>query len=462
VARRSSVRRRTLIHPRGTTSAQPETRYARSGDVHVAYQVFGDGELDLVLVNGFVTHVELVWEHEPARRFLEALASFARVITFDRRGSGLSDPVAEAPTLEERMDDVRAVMDAAGSERAALLGISEGVSMSILFAATHPERVQALVCCGGMARSTADDDYPWATPAEALVESGFDLILPYWGQGAMIELAAPSQADNPESRAFFARLERASASPGMLAALSRMFLDIDVRDVVPSVHVPALVLHRRYDRLVNVRNGRWLAEHLPNARLVELAGDDHSFLYEDPETTLGEVQEFLTGARSAPDPERTLATVLFTDIVDSTRMASELGDRRWREVLEGHQRAVRDALGRYGGREVKSTGDGFLATFDGPARAIRCARAILDSAEPWGIRIRAGLHTGECEVLGDDIGGIAVHIAARVSGLAEPGEVLVSRTVKDLVAGSGVAFSERGDHELKGVPDTWQLHAVVD
>jgi class 3 adenylate cyclase len=429
--------------------------------VHIAYQVFGAGELDLVLVPGFTTHVELVWEQEAFAKALEGLASFARVITFDRRGSGLSDPVANAPTLEERMDDVRAVMDAAGSDRAALMGISEGVSMSILFAATYPDRVQALVCCGGMARSTEDVDYPWASPAEALIEAGNELIAPHWGEGAIIEIAAPSQADNPESRAFFARLERASASPGMLGSLVQMFLDLDIRDVAPTVHVPTLILHRRHDRLVNIGNGRWLAEHMPNARLVELPGDDHILWYEDPDLTLGEIQEFLTGTHYTPEPERMLATVVFTDIVESTRTAAEFGDRRWREVLEQHQRTVRAGLDRYGGHEVKSTGDGFLATFDGPARAIHCARAILDSSELLGIRVRAGLHTGECEMMGDDIGGIAVHIAARVSALAEPSEVLVSRTVKDLVAGSGIEFSDRGAHTLKGVPDTWQLYAAA-
>jgi class 3 adenylate cyclase len=442
--------------------AAPETRYARSGDVHIAYQVFGDGDFDLVLVNGFTTHVELVWEHEPARHYLQRLASFARVINFDRRGSGLSDPVAQAPTLEQRMDDVRAVMDAAGSERAALLGISEGVCMSLLFAATYPDRVTALVCVGGMARSTQADDYPWASPVESLMESGAELIGPFWGQGAIIEVGAPSQTDNPEVRAFWARLERASASPGMLGSLVAMFLDLDVRDVVSSVHVPTLVLHRRYDRLVNVRNGRWLAEHLPNARLVELPGMDHVSWYEDPERTLGEIQEFLTGARHAPESDRILATVLFTDIVDSTRTAAELGDQRWRELLDGHDRTVREALDRFDGRAVKSIGDGFLATFDGPARAIRGAQAIASSCGPLGLRIRAGIHTGECEVMGDDIGGIAVHIAARVSALAGPGEVLVSRTVRDLVAGSGIEFADRGTHELKGVPDRWQLLAVAD
>jgi pimeloyl-ACP methyl ester carboxylesterase len=362
-----------------------------------------------VIVNGYTTHVELIWEHEPARRFLEGLGSFARVIHFDRRGSGLSDPVPDAPPLEQRMDDVRAVMDAAGSERAALLGISEGATMSILFAATHSERVTALVCSGGLARSTATEDYPWAAPVEALVQSGTELIAPHWGEGAIVELGAPSQADDPEVRAFFGRMERASASPGMLASLVQMFLELDVRDVVPNVQVPTLVLHRRHDRLVNVRNGRWLAEHLPNARLVELPGDDHIVWYQDPERTLGEIQEFLTGTRYAPPPERTLATVLFTDIVDSTRTAAELGD----------------------------------------------------SCHSLGLRIRAGIHTGECEVRGDDVGGIAVHIAARVNALAAPGEVLVSRTVKDLVAGSGIQFADRGAHALKGVPDTWQLHAVT-
>ena len=423
--------------------------------------MFGEGDLDVVLVPGYTTHVELVWEHEPSARFMERLASFARVISFDRRGSGLSDPVAEAPTFEQRMDDVRAVMDAAGSERAALIGISEGVPMSILFAATYPQRVHALVCSGGMARSTYADDYPWAVPAEALVEAGLELILPHWGDGSLIEVVAPSQADDPQSRAFFGRMQRATASPGMMTALARMFLDVDVRDVVPTVHAPALVIHRVHDRLVNVRHGRWLAEHLPNARLVELPGGDHFPWYEGADEWLGEVQEFLTGSRPLPEPERVLATVLFTDIVDSTRTAAELGDHRWREILERHQRAVRDTLGRFQGREVKSTGDGVLATFDGPARAIRCARAIVEESEPLGIRIRAGLHTGECEVMGDDIGGIAVHIAARVSALAQGGEVLVSRTVKDLVVGSGIAFADRGAHTLKGVADTWQLHAVA-
>jgi class 3 adenylate cyclase len=273
-------------------------------------------------------------------------------------------------------------------------------------------------------------------------------------------VSAPSQADDPDARAFAARMERASASPGMLASLGQMFIEIDVRDVVPTVQVPTLVLHRRFDHLVNVRHGRWLADHLPNAKLVELAGGDHLPWGEGAEELIDEVQEFLTGTRYTPEPDRILATVLFTDIVDSTDTAAQLGDQRWREVLESHRQGVREALGRHGGREVKSLGDGFLLSFDGPARGIRCARAILDSSQQLGIQVRAGLHTGECEVMGDDLGGIAVHIAARVSALASPSEVLVSRTVKDLVAGSGIEFADRGVHQLKGVPDTWDLHAA--
>jgi class 3 adenylate cyclase len=448
------------MHASSTSTGRPETKYAKSEGLHIAYQVFGEGELDLVFVPGFTTHVELAWEYAPSVRFLEGLASFARVITFDRRGSGLSDPVVDVPTLEQRMDDLRAVMDAAGCERAALVGLSEGVPMSILFAATYPARVQALVSIGGMARSTYAEDYQWGTPAEALNESVAELIGPHWGDGSIVEVASPSQAGNPEARAYWGRIERSTASPGMMIGLAEMFLDIDVRDVVPSVQTPALVLHRTLDRLVNVGHGRWLAEHLPNARIVEFEGDDHGFWFQGTAELLGILQEFLTGARAVAEPDRVLATVLFTDIVDSTRMAAELGDQRWRELLERHQRAVRENLDHFHGREVKSTGDGFLATFDGPARAIRCASAILQSSKAAGLHVRAGLHTGECEIMGDDIAGIAVHIAARVSARAEPQELLVSRTVKDLVAGSGLQFTDRGVHDLKGVPDPWQLYAV--
>jgi class 3 adenylate cyclase len=440
----------------------PETRYARSGDVHIAYQVFGEGDLDVVLVNGFVTHVELAWEHEPSARFLARLGSFARVITFDRRGSGLSDPVSEAPTLEERMDDVRAVMDAAGSERAALIGISEGVPMCILFAATYPDRVRALVSSGGLARTTEAPDYPWASPADALIESAREFLVPYWGRDseALVELFAPSLAHDPEVLATSARLERSAASPGMVQKIFEMFLDVDVRDVLGAIHVPTLILHRRQDRVVNRRAGRHLAERIPGSRYVELEGIDHLPWAGDADAVLGEVEEFLTGARTAPEADRVLATVMFTDIVGSTELASRLGDARWREVLDGHQDAVARELARFRGRRVKTLGDGCLATFDGPARAIRCGQAIADAARADGLDVRIGLHCGEVELMGDDVGGIAVHIAARIGALAGPGEVLVSSTVKDLVAGSGIAFADHGTERLKGIDDEWRLFAA--
>jgi class 3 adenylate cyclase len=312
-----------------------------------------------------------------------------------------------------------------------------------------------------MARSTYAEDYPWANTVEALTESGYELLLPSYGDGAIVEIAAPSQAEDPATRAFYARMQRATASPGMLTGLVQMFLDLDVRHVVPSVHAPALVIHRTRDRLVNVGNGRWLAEHLPNARLDELDGDDHVPWYEGVDEWIGEVQEFLTGVRPPPEADRVLATVLFTDIADSTRTASALGDRAWLDLLEQHYQLVRRALERWRGREVKAIGDGFLATFDGPGRGIRCAQEIIEDARSLGIRVRAGLHTGECEVIGTDVVGMAVNIAARVSALAAPDEVLISRTVRDLVAGSGIEFEARGRHLLKGVPDEWDILAVT-
>jgi class 3 adenylate cyclase len=292
---------------------------------------------------------------------------------------------------------------------------------------------------------------------EAYAQAGAELVLPHWGQGAMIDVTSPSAAQDPEAVRWYGRMERMSASPGMLGALVAMFLETDIREIVPTVQVPALVVHQTRDRLVNVRHGRWLAEHLPNARLVETDGDDHSIWFSENDEWLGEVEEFLTGSRRAPEPDRILATVLFTDIVDSTKTAAEVGDQRWHKLLDDHAHSFRAALQRFGGREVKNTGDGFLATFDGPARGVRCAQAVIEGARPQGLRIRAGLHTGECEVMGDDIGGIAVHIAARVSSLAGPDEVLVSRVVRDLVAGSGITFTDRGRHTLKGVPDEWEI-----
>jgi pimeloyl-ACP methyl ester carboxylesterase len=442
---------------------RPATRYAKSGDVSVAYQVVGDGPIDVVLVLGFATHLELQWESPALASFLERIASFSRLILFDKRGMGLSDPVAGAPTLEQRIDDVRVVMDAAGSERAALFGISEGGPMSVLFAATHPERVEALVLHGAMGRTTEAPDYPWAAPADALRESAREFIAPYWGVDAeaLVELFAPSFAADPDALEFTARMERSAASPSMIQQIFDMFLDIDVRAVLPTIHTPTLVTHRHGDRAVNRRAGRELAARIPGAKYVELPGIDHLPWAGDAEAVLGEIEEFLTGARSTPEPDRVLATVMFTDIVGSTERATQLGDSRWRELLSSHHAALRRDLARFRGHEVKTLGDGFLATFDGPARAIRCGQAITASARDAGLEVRIGLHSGEVEVMDHDVGGVAVHIAARIGALAGAGEVLVSSTVKDLVAGSGIGFEDRGTQQLKGIPDEWRLFVAA-
>ncbi|MFL5906256.1 MAG: adenylate/guanylate cyclase domain-containing protein [Solirubrobacterales bacterium] len=441
----------------------PQIQYAKSGDISIAYQVVGDGPMDLVLVLGFSTHLEIQWEMPPFRRFCEGLSGFSRLIIFDKRGTGLSDPVSDAPTLEQRIDDVRAVMDAAESERAALYGVSEGGPMSILFAATHPERASALVLNGAMARTTEAPDYPWASPADALREAAAEFIAPYWGQDptGIMELFAPSFAGDPQALELTARQERNAASPAMVQQIFEMFLAIDVREVLPTIHVPTLVLHRRGDRVVNWRAGEDLAAHIPDARYVELEGDDHLPWAGDTEEVIGEVEEFLTGARSVAEPERVLATVMFTDIVGSTERAGELGDARWRELLGAHNEAIRRELARFRGNEVKTLGDGSLATFDGPARAIRCGQAIAEAARELGLEERIGLHCGEVEMMNGDVGGIAVHIAARVGALAGPSEVLVTSTVKDLVAGSDIQFSDRGAKELKGIPDEWSLFAAA-
>jgi class 3 adenylate cyclase len=439
---------------------RPDTRYARSGDVGIAYQTIGEGEMDLVIAFPFVSHLDLLWESPALAHFMTRLSSFARVILFDRRGVGLSDPVDGAATLEERMDDVRAVMDAAGSERAALLGMSEGATMCLLFAATYPERTSALVLWGAMARSTRADDYPWAPEKEAVEEAQSELIAPLWGQGATIEIFSPSLADDARAREFQARFERQAASPMRVQQLLQTFLATDVRDALPLVQTPTLVLHRREDHAVSFRAARWLAEQIEGSRYVELPGQDHFPWVGDSDAALAAIEEFLTGVRPQPATERVLATVLFTDIVDSTRLATELGDRRWRERLEEHQELVRERLRQYAGREVKTTGDGFLAIFDGPSRAAECARAIVADLPGLGIEARAGLHTGEVELMGDDVGGIAVHVAARISALAGPGAVLASRTVRDLAVGSSVGFDPAGRHALKGVPDEWEVYAV--
>jgi pimeloyl-ACP methyl ester carboxylesterase len=439
---------------------QAETRYARSGGVNIAYQVVGESPRDLVLIHGWVSNVEVFWEEPSAAGFLERLASFSRLICFDKRGTGLSDRVADIPDLETRMDDVRAVMDAVGSERAALLGYSEGGSMCMLFAATYPERTSALVIVGGFARRLWAPDHPWGPTWEEwrlFVEQA----VREWGGVAALEARAPSLASDSRFREWWGRFLRQSASPGAAAALMRMNAEIDVRHVLPSIRVLTLVIHNAGDRAIPVECGRYMAERIPGAKYVELPGIDHIPFVGNADAILVEIEEFLTGVRHAPEPDRVLATVMFTDIVEATRQAAQLGDRRWRDLLEAHHALVRDELARFRGREIDTAGDGFLAAFDGRARAVRAAAAIATGVRRLGIEVRVGLHAGECEIMGPKLGGISVHIGARVAALAQAGEVLVSSTVKDLVAGSGIRFTDRGTHVLKGVPGEWRLFAAT-
>jgi len=439
-----------------------ETRYVKSGKVNIAYQVVGDGELDLLWVPGWVSSVEASWEVPEYAHFLDRLAAFSRLVLFDKRGTGLSDPVSldRLPTLEERMDDVRAVLDAAGSERAAVFGASEGGNLSLLFAATHPERVRALVLAAVYVKRLWSPDYPWA-PTPEQRERDTELIEREWGGDMDIADLAPSALGDPALAQRIRTFFRRSASPGAAAALLRMNAQIDTRSVLPTIRAPTLVLQREGDREVAAEEERWIAAQIPGAKYVELAGDDHLVWVGDSDGLLDEVEEFLTGVRRGPEPGRILATVLFTDLVGSTELAARLGDRRWRGLLEAHNRTIAGELARWRGREVDSRGDGVLAAFDGPARAIRCACAIRDGVRALGLEIRAGVHTGECELVGTRLEGVAVHIGARVAALGGPGEVLVSRTVKDLVAGSGIDFADRGEHQLKGVPSLWQLFAVT-
>jgi pimeloyl-ACP methyl ester carboxylesterase len=438
----------------------PDIRYANNGEVNLAYQVLGDGPIDLVYVAGALTNLALAWEQPGHRRFCERLAAFARVILFDKRGMGLSDRVRFA-TLEERMDDVRAVMEAVGSSKAALLGESEGGPMSLLFAATYPERTRALVLAGAEVKEETTADWPWGESTRAEFEESMDLdqITKRWGLGGAVDWFAPSRAD--ELREWYGRVQVQSATPRDAIAFMRMAFEIDVRDVVPTISVPTLVLHRTDDRVCHVENARWLARTIRGARYIELPGIDHCLWVDGGDQVVPEIEEFLTGVREPAEPDRVLATVLFTDIVSSTGRARELGDRRWRELLERHHELVRGQLERFRGREIDTAGDGFFATFDGPARGIRCGRAIVDSVRSIGLEVRAGLHTGEVELSGSAVRGIAVHTGARVAAQAAPGEVLVSQTVKDLVAGSGIEFGDRGSHELKGIPGEWRLFAAT-
>ena len=441
---------------------QPETHYTKSGEVHIAYQVTGEGPLDLVLVPGFVSHLEAGWQSENRVPFFRRLASFSRLILFDKRGTGLSDRSSQLFTLEQRMEDVRAVMDAVGSEQAALMGISEGGPMSILFAATYPERTTALVMYGAYAKRAWAEDYPFGWKDEDWDRFFFN-VENHWGtsRGLDLNIWAPSVAHDESVKKAVSTYMRAAASPGAVNALMQMNREIDVRNVLPAVRVPTLIVHRIGDLNIRIQHARYMAEKIPGARLVELPGDDHMAWFGDSDALLGEVEEFLTGVRHEPEPDRVLATVLFTDIFNATERAAELGDRQWRDLLARHHSSIRRELERFRGREIDTAGDGFFATFDGPARAIRCAEAIQNAISQLGLKIRIGLHTGECEVIGDKVTGIAVHIGARVMSFAKPGEVFVSSTVKDLVAGSGIDFIDRGSYELKGVPGIWRFFAVA-
>jgi pimeloyl-ACP methyl ester carboxylesterase len=431
----------------------PETRYAQSGDVNIAYQTMGTGPVDIIMVPGFVSHVEFMHELAGYTAFLRRLSTFARVVTFDKRGQGLSDRISGAPSLEQRMDDVCAVMDDVGSRRAVIVGFSEGGAMSVLFAATYPERVAQLVLFGSFAAASA---FRSGDPEERIAR-----IVKAWGTAEMMKTVIPSQTSQDAINQF-AKLERLCASPGAVRTLAQLNATIDVGPILPAVQVPALVLHRNKDGRVPIEAGRDLATKIPNARFIEYPGGDHAFWSGDTESMLGDIEEFVTGHRdnSSGELERVLATVLFTDIVDSTHSAAQMGDQRWRRLLDDHDQIAQQVIGKHRGNLVKSTGDGILATFDGPGRAVRCALAIGSAAQQIGLPLRAGLHTGEIEIRGRDIGGIAVHAAARVMAQSGSNEVMVSRVVTDLVAGAGLKFAERGSFELKGLPGRWDLFAA--
>jgi class 3 adenylate cyclase len=431
-----------------------ETHYARSGDLRIAYQVVGEGPLDLVLVPGFISNLDHYWDEPSIAHFLARLSSFSRLILFDKRGTGLSDRIGNLPSLEERMDDVRAVMDAVGSKRATLFGISEGGAMSMLFAATYPERTQALILYGTYAHF-----HTWVLPPDRF-ERFLETVEQSWGKGASLSMFAPSKATDERFKQWWGRFERLGASPSAVLTLMRMNSEIDVRHVLPAIRVPTLILHRSGDTRVNVEGGRYLAANIQGAKYVELPGVDHVMWAGNVDSVADEIEEFLTGTHAEREPDRVLATVLLTDLVDSTRKAETMGDRRWRVLLDEHDQIVRREIDRFRGREIKTLGDGFLATFDGPARAVRCAGAIVDALRPLNLDVRCGVHTGEIEIKGEDIGGIAVHIAARIAGLAQGGQVLMSRTVRDLVAGSNLPLVERGAHALKGLSENMPLFEV--
>ena len=441
-----------------------DVAFARSGDVHIAYRIVGQGPVDLVYVQGAFTHLDANWELPAFRRYCERLGEFSRLILFDKRGMGMSDRVPGATPLDTRMDDIRAVLDAVGSETAAVMGESEGGPLAMLFAAAHPERTRALILQGAEVRERTDDDWAWGESTGDELEAYLRAMPDRWGHGQAILTMAPSIKGDPGVDAIVAwmgKVQRNAATPAAWEAFARMAFDIDVRDIVPTIRVPTLIVHARGDLVCRVENGRWLAKHLPGARYVELPGDDHVPWF-DPEVTLAEIREFLTGSREPEEPDRILATVLFTDIVGSTELAARLGDRRWRDLLASHHAAIRSELQRYRGREIDTAGDGFLAVFDGPARAIRAALSCVAAVRSLGLEIRVGVHTGEIERLPDGgIGGIAVHVGARVAAKAARGEVLVSSSVRDLVSGSGFSFTDRGYHALKGLEEERRLYSVA-
>jgi class 3 adenylate cyclase len=439
----------------------PETRYARAGDISLAWSARGRGPPELVFCSMWLSHVEAFWDWSPFGRLTRRLATLGRTILFDLPGNGLSDPVSlvELPGIEEWVDYVRVVLDAADCERAVLVASSMAGGLAIPFAATHPDRVSGLVLIGAFARMHRAYDLPFAIPEE-LKDRGIRWWLERWGTGRQLERTAPSVADDPHEVELMARTERYCASPGVARTYFEMVAEMDLRHVLPAVRVPTLVLHRTGDRWIRVEHGRYLADHIDSAQLVELEGESHLIFYGDLDRAIAEIRSFLRGLPETQPTDRVLATIMFTDIVDSTRLAADLGDERWREQLDRHDAIIREQLGRFRGREVKTVGDGFIATFDGAARAVRCAVAVRESVRPLGLQIRAGLHSGEIELRGEDIGGIAVNAAARVAALAEAGEVLASQTVKDLSIGAGLTFSARGQHTLKGVPGSWEIHTV--
>jgi pimeloyl-ACP methyl ester carboxylesterase len=437
-----------------------ETRYAKSGELNIAYQVFGDGDVKMVFIPGWASNVENIWTLPEFTEFAEKMAQFARVIVLDRRGTGLSDPVVNPPTLEERMDDVRAVIDAAGWERAVIWGISEGGPMAMMFAATYPHRVQALVLYGTFARFSRANDYPHGYPSEVNEKWVADLEAT-WGSGELSRSFAPSMSNDAATMRILARLERMAMSPGTARKLFGLLTQTDVRHVLPAIRVPTLILHRSEDKPVRIGHARYLAERIAGAKYVELPGADHMPMMGDVDALLGEVREFLTGERAAPESDRILATILFCDIVDSTRRATELGDHEWKKLLLQFYAMVDGKLHHFRGRKLDTAGDGLFAAFDGPARAARCGAALVGAAKALSLQIRVGVHTGECEVLGEKYSGIAVHLGARVASAAEPGQVLVTSTVKDLVVGSGIHFEDLGPRTLKGVPDQWRLFRLT-